>query len=276
MRILVLSEGDPETFDSWSGSSRGLLRALRSLSHSVLGRNVSEVKWARWLGIASSWVPSRTRWAARYHFGPVGFRARTARARGTRAKPRSPVDTVLQIGATFDGVTGFPEPGFLYCDSNVQVAARNAPYGDVATLTPGERARMARRESTVYANAAGIFTMSEYLRQSFVRDFGIPEGRAIVVYAGANMELERVVPRASLPSGPPTILFVGRLWEAKGGPILLEAFRQVRARQSEARLRIVGCTPDLGAEAGVEVIGRISRDTPGAEDRLSSLYRSAD
>src|SRR6266550_4011991 len=76
MRILLLAEGNPETWDSWSGSSRGLLRALRAQGHDVITGDVSEPAWRRWPNILRNWVPDRRHWAARYHFGPIGFRNR--------------------------------------------------------------------------------------------------------------------------------------------------------------------------------------------------------
>ena len=48
MRILLLAEGDPETWDSWSGSSRSLVRALRSLGHQVIGTDVSAGQLGTW------------------------------------------------------------------------------------------------------------------------------------------------------------------------------------------------------------------------------------
>jgi glycosyltransferase involved in cell wall biosynthesis len=185
-------------------------------------------------------------------------------------------DLVLQIGATFDGFGGSGLPGFLYCDGNARTAARNAPWGQVAALTPAEQDRMARRESAVYREAAGIFTMSEYLRRSFIQDFGVAEDRVVTVYAGANLDAAKVAERPSVVTGSPTVLFVGKQWEPKGGPEVLAAFAQVRERIPEARLRIVGCSPDVGGAAGVEVLGRISKATPEGEHRLSEVYRSAD
>ena len=276
MHILLLAEGDPETLDSWSGSSQALLRELRARGHTASGRDVTEPGWARLAAIAAGWSPRRERWAARYHFGAIGFQARTAQAaKGLRSATPAP-DAIIQIGATFDGLRSAGVPGFLYCDGNARTAARNAPYGQVAALSPAEQNRMAARETGVYARTRRIFTMSEYLRRSFIDDFGIPEQRVTTVYAGANLDLTRTRLRPEEVSGPPTVLFVGRQWEPKGGPELLAAFREVQRELPEARLRIVGCTPDVAGAAGVEVVGPVSKATAEGEERLSAIYRSAD
>src|SRR6266576_2352539 len=215
VRILLVAEGNPETWDSWSGSSRGLLRALRAQGHDVITGDVSEPAWRRWPNILRNWVPDRRHCAARYHFGPIGFRNRGRRAEALLAR---------------------------------------------------------------YAGASAVFVMSDYLRRSMVTDFGLAEDRVETVLAGANLDLGAIPPLPTTPPGPPTILFVGKQWERKGGPLLLEAFRGVRRAVSDARLLIVGCTPPIAGahELGVEIVGPVAKHAPNGQARLSALYQSAD
>jgi len=276
MRILLLAEGNPETWDSWSGSTRGLVRALRALGHEVMTGDVSESSGDRWANLLRTWAPNRRRWAARYHFGAVGFRSRGRRARALVASHADTIDAVLQIGATFNAFTTPNLPGFVYCDSNAHVTARDAPAGEVAALRPLERDEMLARERGVYQGASTVFVMSEYLRRSMIADFGLSEDSVTTVLAGANLELGALPPLAATRSGPPTILFVGKQWERKGGPLLLEAFRGVRQAIPNARLLIVGCTPPLAGEPGIEVLGPVAKGAPDAQARLSALYQSAD
>jgi len=278
VRILLLAEGNPETWDSWSGSSRGLLRALRALGHDVIAGDVSEPARERWLNILRNWVPDRRRWTARYHFGPLGFRNRGRGAGTLLARHAGDIDAVLQIGATFDALRWVDRPGFVYCDSNMRLTARDAPSGEVAALRPSEREQVFARERAVYAGASAVFVMSEYLRRSMVSDFGLAEDKVETVLAGANLDLDALPPLASTHAGPPTILFVGRQWERKGGPLLLEAFRGVRRAVPDARLLVVGCTPPLaGAQAdGVEVLGPVTKHAPNGQAQLSALYQNAD
>ena len=276
MRILLLAEGDPETWDSWSGSSRSLVRALRSLGHEVIGGDVTESGWRRWSGMLRSWAPDRRRWQARYHFGDAGFRRRTAKARTMLARHAARTDAVLQIGATFDALRHAPTPGYVYCDSNARLTVRDAPAGEVAALRAEEREALVTRERAVYAGAAAVFAMSDYLRRSFVADFGLPDDKVHTVFAGANLDLEALPPLRDHRNGSPTVLFVGKQWERKGGPVLLKAFHGVRRALPRARLVVAGCAPPVADAPGVEVVGAVDKNAPDGQRRLAALYQSAD
>jgi glycosyltransferase involved in cell wall biosynthesis len=274
--LLVLAEGDPETLDSWSGSTLHLVQALRRRGYDVRGSDVTERGVARVAAVVSTFSPHRRRWAARYHFGPAAFAARSRRARHAVRAGGAQWDGIIQIGATFDSTSASAAPTFVYCDSNAHVAAANRPYGDVAQLSPVEFGRMVGRETTVYGRAAHVFTMSELVRRSFLEDFRLSPDKVTTVYAGANLDPSTCVPRAASLAGPPTILFVGRHWEAKGGPVLLEAFLRARSVHSDLRLVIAGCSPPLGEIPGVEVLGPVDKGAPGGAERILGLYRGAD
>jgi len=251
---------------------------MRAKGHHVIGADVSAGHLGRWVDLARSWVPNRRRWAARYHLGPAGFAQRSRRARAVLAQHGGQFDAVLQIGATFDALRWTDRPGFVYCDANASLAGRDAPAGDVAALRSAEREAVLARERAVYARANAVLAMSEYLRRSFIADFGVPPHAVETVYAGPNLDLEAIPPVNGKRCGPPTILFVGKQWERKGGPLVLQAFQGVRAAIPDARLMIVGCTPSIPDDSadGVAIVGRVAKESANGQATLSDLYRGAD
>jgi glycosyltransferase involved in cell wall biosynthesis len=167
----------------------------------------------------------------------------------------------------------------LFCDSNIRLArdAASSGYGEAVDLSGRELGDVEAREAAVYQGASAIFTLSEHTRASFVRDFGAPPAKVAAVYAGPNFDVSRVPDVSRQDSvSPPTVLFVGRQFERKGGDVLLAAFRRVRRSIPEAELVIVGPSQVAVPDAGVRCLGFLDKDRPGDWERLAAAYRSAD
>lgn len=280
MRILFLCEGDAESWDSWSGISRSLVDQLRSDGHTVTVGDVDLYGIDRWVAAASTFSPDRRRWAARYHLGGMPFRLRSRRADRHLRAHREPIDVIVQVGATFRvrGRAGIPY--CLCCDSNIRLAQHGASsgYSDAAALSGREVEAIARRELGVYRAAAAIFTLSERLRRSFIDDLGIAADRVRAIYAGPNLDLRRV-PTAAPPrpgDRPPTVLFVGRQFHRKGGDVLVESFRRVRARLPTSRLVIAGPPAGFLREPGITCLGDLDKNRPDGWAGLAAAYASAD
>lgn len=178
-----------------------------------------------------------------------------------RARP----DAVLQAGALF-GPGRFPEvPYHLYLDHTRAIAERYDPLPGLDPPPPRDPAWRAR-EQAVYRGAAGVFTMSEFVKASLVRDYGVDPGRIHVVGAGPNVE-----PReADLASArEKAILFVGRSFLPKGGAALVQAYRRVRLAHPDAQLWIVSQTAPPDLPDGATHLGLLGAD------RLAALYGRA-
>jgi len=278
-RILLLTEGDAEKWDSWSGSAKSVVDHLRKAGHEVTTADVDLYGSTRMLGAALSFSPNQKRWGVRYHLGPVGYRLRSEKASTAASRFGSSAQCILQIGATFKPPERGALPYFLFCDSNIQTSVEGAAFGvsDSAWLSPSEFDDVRRRESAIYRGAAGVLTMSEFLRRSFIDDFGLPPERVHTVGAAPNLDVAQIPePRSAPRTGVPTVLFVGKQFERKGGAILLEAFRQVRTRLPEARLVLIGPPTAPPSEPGVEWLGNLNKNNPAERARLLQSYLDAD
>lgn len=174
-------------------------------------------------------------------------------------------DAVLQAGVLF-GPGRFPEARYhLYCDHTRAIAERYPPLPGLDPPFPPNAAWRAR-EQAVYRGAAGIFTMSEFVKGSLVADYGVDPGRVHVVGAGPNVV---PAPGEAPPAREKAILFVGRTFLPKGGPALLDAFRAVRLAHPDARLWIVSA-----AEPPVLPDGAVFHGLLG-KDALARLYARA-
>jgi glycosyltransferase involved in cell wall biosynthesis len=143
-------------------------------------------------------------------------------------------------------------PHFLYTD-----------HTHLANLTyPGERqtpmasAEWVSLERSMYQNARLNFTMSAHVSRSLVEHYGCIPTRIECVYAGANVARAGIDNMGTARFAQKNILFVGIDWDRKGGPALLEAFREVRRCHPTATLTIVGCAPNVSMP-GCQVVGRV-------------------
>ncbi len=151
----------------------------------------------------------------------------------------------FQTQSLFDAsVPGIPH--FVYTDHTVAV---NDHYPLRNRRHIYYSRRWLRLEPEIYRNATAVFTMSDHVSRSLRDDYGLPAGRAIRVGVGCNAFRDGVLP--DLAAAPrdryerKNILFVGTEWDLKGGPELAAAFALVLETHPDARLTVVGASPEL-------------------------------
>jgi glycosyltransferase involved in cell wall biosynthesis len=167
----------------------------------------------------------------------------------------------MQIQSTFDASTpGVPH--FVYTDNTVLANThyKNALRSDVPVTE-----EWLARERQIYHNARICFVMSRNVGRSMIEDYGCEPDKVVCAYGGPNASIAEVGDKRY---DQRNILFVGTVWDRKGGPELLEAFRLVRKQIPDATLTIVGCSPEVN-EPGSRVVGRV----PPSE--LRSYYMDA-
>jgi glycosyltransferase involved in cell wall biosynthesis len=126
------------------------------------------------------------------------------------------------------------------------------------------------RERRLLLGAHRVFVMGPSTADVLVTDYGVRAERVHVVGAGPNIGPPPEATAVAVPADPPRLLFVGTQWELKGGPILLEAFARLHAKDPRARLTLVGSGPGGPLPDGVTALGRI----PHAE--MAAVYAAAD
>jgi len=277
-RIALICEGDVET--AWSGSVRGVDSQLRQLGHEVTPINARLSGLPRHLAAVCAFSRHRMTWRSRFRHGPVAFHARSAQARRAFEPLRGQIDLVLQIGPFLTPPCPGEIPYALYCDWNMALSIRNRtnPHSAVNQMSAKEADAINRRHAEIYRGAATVFTMSERLRQSFIDDYDLAPDQVVTVRAGANFDLDRIPPR-NWERGTghrPTVLFIGKEFERKGGDLILKAFARLRKEFPDARLLIAGPRELDLREPGVELLGLLRKEVPEEMARLIAAYQEAD
>ena len=121
-----------------------------------------------------------------------------------------------------------------------------------------------------------IIAWSRWVQQSLITEYGVDPARVDVLAPGVNVALWEGRFRAGRELGgrgkagrPARVLFVGGDLRAKGGEILLEAFR--RSWRGRAELHLVTRTP-VPRELGVYTYAGLTPNSPG----LVRLFGAAD
>ena len=268
----VVAAGPPRLFSTQSGVPAGVIAALERRGITPHSIDSSLTRWQRVLAATEALVTNpRVSLSAR-----TAFRGRLHRSRiATRARSANTATAIS--AATEDAVRVFLVIRGIYCPFNVPYV----PYSDntaelARRLWPPwfpwsrrEHGRVVAAEAKYFANALHVFVASAHVAKSLIDDYDIPATRITVVGGGANMPVSH---RASTWSARanPTVLFVGRDWERKGGDLLLTAFDRVTEVLPTARLVVVGSTPPL-RRSWLEVRGRVE-----SRKAMQAVYSNAD
>lgn len=249
-RLVGAARGNGYDPRSVSGTPVALFDAL-ARRYALTDRvNVDLSAWQRWFTRLVAIHPTIERWRGRYVHSPLGFYL--ASLNSERRLRRAPLDTVaVQIYGMF-GTRGKPYVMFVDCTDDMTYRSWTpwSPYGAAG------RKAWQTLERHAYQRAEHVFAASAVTANSLISTYGLAPGRVSVVGGGSNFS---PVPPPRVRSRAPEILFVGRDWERKGGPELLEAYSMVRHEIPEARLIIAG-VGDMPHGPGVEVVGMLDRE----------------
>lgn len=196
-------------------------------------------------------------WRWFYRRTDFAFRWMSRRARHFWLKNEHRFDAVMQSGALFNGAPGRIErsiPFLMHLDHTYAISKRAEPVAGVRDSRPASAA-WEDMERATYRGADLIFTMSEFVKQSLIHEYSVVPDSVVSLGGGPN--LARLPELKANDNLGPVILFVGKDFARKGGPVVLEAFAKVRAELPEAELLIVGPT-DVPAAPGVTSLGLLS------------------
>jgi len=264
---------DPFDRRSWSTSSYFFFTALKQqgVLHRAFGVEVPAPN--RYLCMAKNFSRQRKAWRMHFYMDPSYRDALTEQVRRSLG-PGDFDHDFLQLGAMYNvpRLIDGRARCYSYHDGNLAESLRspNSPKG----LSARKIDRALDYEKTVYHGLHKLFTMSEYLRQSFIDDFDVPPDRVVTVGAGINLD--------SVPDERPNkrydtreVLFIGVDFARKGGWNVLEAFKRVRERCPTAKLHLVGpreLSIPAGLQAGVAFHGYLDKQDPRGQAKLAELF----
>ena len=129
--------------------------------------------------------------------------------------------------------------------------------------------------------AARVVTISQFSKREIVAHLGIDGSKIVVAYPGvADLKgPPRSVGRAL--SGPPTVLFVGSIFNRRHVPELIDGFARLARAHADARLDIVGenrTSPHVDLAdvmRATGLAGRVDLRSYVSDDELRAIYDGA-
>jgi glycosyltransferase involved in cell wall biosynthesis len=190
-------------------------------------------------------------------------------------------DAILTVSPPFTAFLKTQKPIFLLQDSTWGQIVETYPYfnenNQPACIVQGgyKLDELCFKKENVH-----VVMASRWAAERAMKDYGVPQERMHILPFGANFEEDPsdqsvASGMAKRGRGECQLLFVGREWERKGGPLAVEIAAELQALGVAVRLHVVGCNPP-GLPTFAQVHGLLSKDTPEGRNLLHRLYANSD
>lgn len=249
--------GDPLDRRTWSGAPYNVARSLQRLGVPVEGIHSGFSNGERGLlGVHYMMMGY-----GRPHSSEAVLRIRTARQRAAERLAaiarRRQIRHILHTG-TFDlpALPGHGLTHYLYCDHTWALSLEHRP--DRAAYSKRAIEDFDRLEHESLAGVAHVFTFGDYVRQHIISYYGLAPDR--VTSVGSGMGLVEPYEGAKDYTRPHLLFIAKHLFVAKGGTLLLEAFRRARQQRPDLSLTIVGdrhSRTHVPADPGIRILDHL-------------------
>ena len=269
----------PFSRDAWSGSSYYFFTACKEsgILERAFGFDLPFL--TKYLIIAKNFHVNKGVWHRKFYMDTTYRTLLTQQITKYLSNNDLP-HVFLQIGAAFNVPEALKNKALCcsYHDGNFAEYLKS-PFR-YKQLNQKQVDRCLEFEREVYEAQHHIFTMSEYLKKSFIEDFGIEESKVTCIGCGVNMDSIPDVSCKAKHHKKRNILFIGKDFERKGGVILLNAFKLVRKYFPDAGLHIIGPNPpsDTGQasnEEGAVWHGYVDKTTKEGFQKIDRIFREA-
>lgn len=196
---------------------------------------------------------------------PFMFRRINEMLRRDFASTAGDLDFVIQTQGIFNArIDGTPL--LIYTDYT-NLDNLNSPDHDPRLF---RSSNFVRFERDLYRSASAVATSGSHVERTLIERYGCDPSRVKTIHIGANVEIAPVSTDLTRYEAK-HVLFVGVEWERKGGPALVEGFREAAAVHPDARLTIVGCSPSI-SDPRITVVGSVPRSQMPQQYETASVF----
>ncbi len=271
-KIAFLTVDDPQDRRSWSGAHYSMFRALQKHCGDVVALGPVEVRF-RNLVNRTNRIRDRLGWP------PITFRysARTAKryaAAFRRKLAGDPFDFIFASAASVE-LMGLETslPVVYTSDATFMLMRDYYPLYSAMSPRAAEFADLAERKAIRRADV--IIYPSQWAAGSAIRDYQADESKVHVFSYGTNIDHppDRQTVLERHREDECKLLFLGRDWERKGGPIAFDTLIELEKLGLSAQLIICGCTPPRQFNhESMTVVPYLNMNDEAERSRLFGLF----
>jgi len=153
-------------------------------------------------------------------------------------------------------------PIFHIQDATFSLLTDNYPYA--TNLIKISRNESNRAESEGIHKSAALAYSSKWAADSAIKDYGADPKKIHVVSFGANIDNIPQIrnPEEKAREETCNLLFVGRNWFRKGGPMTVDILKELNAVNLKATLTMVGIARNRVADPNIKVIPYLDKNNP--------------
>ncbi len=266
----LLCCGDATDLATWSNIPYFLLQAgLRSgLLQGGLALRPERLRWRRRLWNLAQLLRSGK--AGGFQYSPAFTRALLAQVSLAAADGGEP----LALLSHFPLLPPEPWPTHWRVDFYIDATTRQVfhAYGSGQRIAGRFQRQVLERERRAYQAAGAVICMAQWAADSVITDYGIDPAKVHVVPGGANLDEAQLALLPAAPPPPPPsaeqplrLGFLGKEWQRKGGPFLLQLAEALAQRNIPMVIRAIGPDPaQLPAHPALQALGFINKQTDTA------------
>ncbi len=205
------------------------------------------------------------------HGRPGGFQYSLPFTRALLAQAQLPADQSLSLLSHFPLLPCAPWPAPWLVDFYIDATTRQVfeSYGSGARLAPRFQQQVLERERLAYQQARSVVCMAQWAADSVITDYSIDPAKVHVVPGGANLDETALVtlppadpPPPPSPGQPLRLGFLGKEWQRKGGPFLLQLAEALAQHRIPTVIRAIGPDPaHLPAHPALQPLGFINKQS---------------
>ena len=272
MRILLLTPGDPFNHRSWSGTLNSITTTIQKLGHEVLwhgkiprGSLLLRLK----IILYKLFTRGKYRWKH-----SIEHSKRIGKIISARIEDMNYDLILVIVASTESAFVNINVPIIYISDATFDSMVNyEKSFSNISSRSIKEGNYL---EKKILQRSTYILYPSDWPINSAIKYYGISEKKIIKAKFGPNLpKLPKISELIDINIKQEKILkllFVGVKWNSKGGPIAIEALKELNKRGINTELTVVGCKPKGERCNGLIIIDFLDKSNEQDLQCIRDLY----